>query len=132
LVYLPTFFSLSTRDQIEFSEKLSALQNYELNINIFTYSNFDIASIQRFYNSLQPGFSSITWRFYDIPNNYYELFRQYRYNMASKNATIEFYGTMFPDGFMMISLIDNVRDMLDKTLNKGDALNSLSFSSEEM
>jgi hypothetical protein len=29
-------------------------------------------------------------------------------------------------------LIDNVRDMLDKTLNKGDALNSLSFSSEEM
>jgi hypothetical protein len=39
---------------------------------------------------------------------------------------------MFPDGFMMSSLIDNVGDMLHKNLNTWDTLDSLSFSSEEM
>jgi hypothetical protein len=108
---------LPIKEQNAFSEKLRTLGEYQLEINIFTYSNFDTASIQRFYSYLQPGFSSITWRFYDIPSNYYELFRQYGYTMTNKNMTIEFYGTMFPDGFMMSSLIDNVGDMLHKNLN---------------
>lgn len=132
LVYLPTFFSLSTQEQDKFSQELRALQDYELSINIFTYSNFDIDSIQRFYNSLQPGFSSITWRFYDIPNNYYEFFRQFWVNLANKDVIVEFYGKIFPDGFMMSSLIDNMRDMFTRVLNQWEILNSLSFSAEEM
>jgi hypothetical protein len=132
LVYLPTFFSLPIKEQDAFSERLRTLGEYQLTINIFTYSNFNIASIQQLYNYLQPNLSSITWRFYDIPSNYYELFRQYGYNMTNKSMAIEFYGTMFPDGFMMSSLIENVYDMLHKNLNTWDKLDYLSFSSEEM
>ena len=130
-VYLPVFFHQSIKQQNEFSEKIRKLDKYNLDLNIFTFSYFEKDKIRRFFSVLQPKFSSVTFRFYDIPVNYYDIISEFSFNMAWKDMNIELYGQMFPDGFMIDSMIVHIKNMLKYTLNQWDLLNSMNFSSEE-
>lgn len=130
-IYLPTFFEQSIAEQDQFSEKLRKFNTYTLTFNIFSYTQFKKDKIRRLYNSIQPQFSSVNFRFFDIPVNYYELFSEFWFNLTGKDLTIEFYGKMFPDGFMMDSVIANIKAMLKHSLSDSDKLNSISFNHEE-
>lgn len=131
-VYLPTFFHQSHEGFNTFSRQIKELNAYELTIHIFEYSHLEKSDITKLYSSLNSNFSSITFQFYDIPENYDLLFSEFWHNLSQKNVSILSYWMMFPDGFMMDSLIESVDTMLRTNLKKSEFLGSVAIWHEEI
>jgi len=131
LVYLPTFFEQPLEKQVAFWEKIRILKSYTLVVEIYTYSQFEKSKIVQLYSVLPPQFSSVTFRIYNIPVNYYDIISGFPFNLAGKDIILEFYGKMFPDGFYMDSVVLHIKNMLQKNLRLWDRIHSVIFSHEE-
>ena len=130
-VYFPAFFQQSANQRKEFSEKTQKIDSYKLIIHIFGYEPLSEKNIQDFYALLGSNFQSIIFRFYDIPENYQILFQSFHLPLAEKNLHVEFYGKMFPDGFMLDSIISHINEMLRKVLQPTEKLRTIVLNFEE-
>lgn len=76
-------------------------------------------------------YKSITFIFYDIPENYYDIFDRFHSNFDMKNISFIFYGQMFPDGFHLNAFIKHLSEMVMRSLLENQKLDTLSLSFEE-
>lgn len=134
-INIPRFFDESLEKQQIFFEKIQSLvsshQKYNLILNISQYTHIDISKMELLTKNLW-NYQSITFEFYDIPENYYDIFdRWYWQNMNERTIIVNFYGQMFPDRFSLDAFILHLSKMIKKTMNDTDKMSTLSIDFNE-
>ncbi len=129
-INIPRFLEQTTTERREFIEKIAHMDRYDLTLHISWSEPIDIAKFIHFMEDIDR-YKSITFIFYDIPENYYDIFDRFHSNFDMKNISFIFYGQMFPDGFHLNAFIKHLSEMVMRSLLENQKLDTLSLSFEE-